>query len=38
MLNLAIGAVLGLMLGVFVVFFKEYWQNTGAEAQEQKKA
>lgn len=27
-LNLAIGAVLGLMLGVFWAFFREYWENT----------
>jgi len=28
-LNLAISAVLGLMVGVFVAFFVEYWNNTG---------
>ncbi|NLK98293.1 MAG: hypothetical protein GX272_09510 [Epulopiscium sp.] len=28
MLNIAIGFVLGLMIGVFVVFFKSYWENT----------
>jgi len=28
MLNMAIGAVLGLMIGVFAVFFKEYWTST----------
>ena len=35
-LNMAIGAVLGLMLGVFWAFFKEYWDNTSdvASAQE----
>lgn len=27
-LNLAIGGVLGLMLGVFIAFFKHYWQNS----------
>lgn len=27
-LNLAIGAVLGLMLGAFIVFFKYYWENS----------
>jgi len=25
---MAIGAVLGLMLGVFWAFFREYWENT----------
>jgi len=29
MLNFAIGIVLGLMAGVFVSFFKEYWKNSG---------
>ena len=29
MLNMAIAAVLGLMIGVIVVFFKEYWQKSG---------
>lgn len=28
MLNVAIGFVLGLMIGVFVVFFKSYWEST----------
>ncbi len=28
MLNLAIGAVLGIMLGAFLVFFLEYWRNS----------
>lgn len=28
-LNLAISAVLGLMLGVFIAFFVEYWQTSG---------
>lgn len=27
-LNIAIGFVLGLMIGVFVVFFKSYWEST----------
>lgn len=27
-LNIAIAAVLGIMVGVFVAFFKEYWNNT----------
>lgn len=27
-MNIAIAAVLGLMLGVFVAFFKEYWQTS----------
>lgn len=30
-LNLAIGTVLGLMIGVFVAFFKEYWDNGSKE-------
>lgn len=29
MLNLAIATVLGLMLGTFIAFFKEYWERTG---------
>ncbi len=29
MLNMAIAAVLGLMLGVFLAFFIEYWKNSG---------
>lgn len=28
MLNLAIAGVLGIMLGVFTAFFKEYWKNS----------
>lgn len=28
MMNIAIAAALGLMLGVFVAFFKEYWQTS----------
>lgn len=28
MLNIAIGLILGMMLGVFVVFFREYWKNS----------
>ena len=31
MLNMAIAAVLGLMIGVFVTFFKEYWETSGNE-------
>lgn len=31
MLNLAIGTVLGLMVGVFYAFFREYWEVTGKE-------
>ena len=31
MLNMAIGAVLGLMIGVFAAFFKEYWRTSGNE-------
>lgn len=30
-LNLAIGGVLGLMLGVFVAFFIEYWKSTSSK-------
>lgn len=30
-LNIAIAAVLGLMVGVFVAFFIEYWKNSGVE-------
>jgi hypothetical protein len=30
-LNVAIAAVLGLMLGVFVAFFKEYWQSSAPQ-------
>lgn len=30
-LNVAIALVLGLMLGVFVAFFQEYWQSTSEE-------
>lgn len=30
-LNLAIAAVLGLMIGVFVVFFKAYWDESGKD-------
>jgi len=29
MLNVAIAAVLGLMVGVFVVFFMDYWEKSG---------
>lgn len=29
MLNIAIGAVLGLMVGVFYAFFREYWETSG---------
>jgi len=36
-LNLAIGTVLGLMLGVFTAFFKHYWESTGKEKKQQKK-
>jgi len=28
MLNIAVAAVLGLMIGVFIAFFKEYWQTS----------
>jgi len=30
-LNLAVAAVLGLMLGVFIAFFREFWNNTSSE-------
>ena len=30
-LNIAIAGVLGLMLGVFVAFFREYWKSTSIE-------
>ncbi len=30
MLNIAIAAVLGLMLGVFAAFFMEYWKSSGS--------
>ena len=30
MLNLAIAGVLGLMLGVFTAFFRDYWRKTGS--------
>lgn len=30
-LNMAISLVLGLMIGVFVVFFQEYWESTGKQ-------
>lgn len=30
-LNLAISAVLGVMVGVFVVFFKSYWDSSGKD-------
>lgn len=33
MLNLAIAGVLGIMLGVFIAFFKEYWQSTANQSQ-----
>ncbi len=31
MLNIAIAGVLGLMISVFVVFFREYWESTGRQ-------
>lgn len=33
MLNLAIAAVLGLMIGVFLAFFIEYWKTSGQEVE-----
>ncbi|NLW24782.1 MAG: hypothetical protein GXY91_06020 [Clostridia bacterium] len=35
-LNLAIAGVLGIMLGVFIAFFKEYWQSTANQSQSMK--
>ncbi|WP_352419490.1 GNVR domain-containing protein [Proteiniborus sp.] len=32
MLNVAIGGVLGLMVGVFIAFFKEYWEKSGVQS------
>ena len=29
MLNLAIAGVLGIMIGVFIAFFREYWKTSG---------
>ena len=34
-LNLAVAGLLGIMLGVFVVFFKEYWKNSSAANREE---
>lgn len=34
-LNLALATVLGLMVGTFVAFFKEYWESTRPEAESQ---
>lgn len=31
LLNVAVGTILGLMMGIFVAFFKEYWIATGEE-------
>jgi len=33
-MNLAIATVLGLMVGAFVAFFKEYWIRSGGEQKE----
>lgn len=30
-LNIAIAGVLGIMIGVFVAFFREYWKNSGSK-------
>jgi uncharacterized protein involved in exopolysaccharide biosynthesis len=35
LMNVAIAAVAGLMLGAFVVFVKEYWKNSGSTMQMQ---
>ena len=32
MLNMAVAGVLGVMVGVFLVFFLEYWRNTAPRA------
>lgn len=32
MLNVAIAGVLGIMLGVFIAFFKEYWKNSAVSS------
>lgn len=32
MLNIAIAGVLGIMLGVFIAFFKEYWKNSAVSS------
>ncbi len=34
MLNIAIAAVLGMMIGVFIAFFKEYWKNSAEDTKE----
>lgn len=35
-LNLAVASVLGLMVGVFIAFFREFWKNTNSENQQEK--
>lgn len=32
MLNVAIAGVLGLMVGVFIVFFKDYWEKSAVQS------
>lgn len=32
MLNVAVAGVLGIMLGVFIAFFKEYWKNSAVSS------
>lgn len=32
MLNVAVAGVLGLMVGVFIVFFKEYWEKSAVQS------
>lgn len=36
MLNLAIAGVLGVMVGVFVAFFREYWRSTSQQVNKKK--
>jgi capsular polysaccharide biosynthesis protein len=31
MFNLAIAGVLGMIIGMFIAFFKEYWQTSGKQ-------
>lgn len=38
MLNISLAAVLGIMVGVFAVFFADYWKRSGIEAKMEKSA